>query len=182
MERALRVNLLRRNQLLKATIRKDKKQMKRDWWAYDRQIVEARRMEKKYIVAERKNRREDWMCGPLAPRRDVGNVRGAYGTIDKVLARQAVLPVQKQTPEKRRLFAPGDRVVAIRGRDKGRIGKIDIIEWESNCAVVEGLNMVSLLPSLLEDRQSNAACLYEVTPLTLATLLLQGRLRNPPVR
>ena len=101
-------------------------------------------MEKKYILAERKNRKEDWMCGPLAPRRDVGSARGAYGTIDPVLSRQAILPKQKQTPDKQKLFAPGDRVVAIRGRDKGRIGKITVIDWETNCAGVEGLNVVSL--------------------------------------
>jgi len=96
----------------------------------------------------RVERREDWELGPLAPRRDVGNFKDTYGT----LPGNQTEGVEINREEKaRRLIAwggskanvrIGDRVVALAGRDKGKIGKIVSIDSKKLEAKVEDLNKV----------------------------------------
>ena len=82
------------------------------------------------------------MCGPLAPRRDVGLQRGVYGVANGGMTQPLKLPKSLQIKEGDRLFAEKDRVVIVKGLDKGKIGTIRQIDWESNSAIVEGLNTV----------------------------------------
>lgn len=103
--------------------------------------IALRRSELDEAIEERKNRREDWMRGPLAPRRDVGTRNGVYGT---VASNRLRLP--KVEPSKRMKhtpFAAGDRVCVLQGRDKGKIGRIMNLDVESQSVVVDGVNVVS---------------------------------------
>jgi large subunit ribosomal protein L24 len=91
--------------------------------------------------AERLTRREDWMRGPLAPKRDSGTRLGTYGTIP---AQRMHLP--KVFEEEKRKFIniiPEDRVCLMKGKDKGKIGKVTAVDEESLSVTVEGLNTVS---------------------------------------
>ena len=90
--------------------------------------------------AERAARREDWILGPLAPRRDVGEAAKTYGALPPGLTRGF-----EKVEWKEHGIVQGDRVaVAIRGhRDEGKIGTVLELSKEREECVVEGLNRVS---------------------------------------
>lgn len=95
------------------------------------------------IVDAKMRRREDWLLGPLAPRRDVGEWREKFATID---TRRTQLPdadpdLKKQLSP----FAETDRVVILKGRDKGKIGEIREVDEDSRTVRVKDLNLVCLL-------------------------------------
>lgn len=125
----------------KAVTEKDRmyqrKSNREEKFYYQRNILdEARR--------EREHRREDWMLGPLAPRRDVGKQKSVYGSVPTTRLQFPTIDV-----ERRRRYInimEGDRVCAITGRDKGKIGKVTSVDEEKESLTVEGLNIVSLLP------------------------------------
>ncbi|KKY28623.1 putative kow motif domain protein [Phaeomoniella chlamydospora] len=94
------------------------------------------------IRNERRARREDWILGPLAPKRDVGENRGAYGT--RPMHHGQMPEVIKSQRVKYINFAVGDRVCVLRGRDTGKIGKVEKVEEESQTLRVQGVNRVDL--------------------------------------
>ncbi|KLJ08477.1 hypothetical protein EMPG_16077 [Blastomyces silverae] len=102
---------------------------------YERTILDQ-------ITAERKSRREDWIKGPLAPKRDAADLEGAYGTIPPETTRLPTLPREDRT--KLVNFAPGDRVVVLKGRDRGKIGKVHNVNAESGTVTVGGVNSVDV--------------------------------------
>lgn len=95
------------------------------------------------IMAARTARREDWLMGPLAPRRAVGNAKDTYGTVD---IRQVRAPKKAMDERKDWCIREGDRVVVIapKHRDRGKIGKVKSVRAEADECMVEGLNLVSL--------------------------------------
>ena len=101
--------------------------------------------------AAKQARREDYLLGALAPRRDVGAAKETYGMLD---ARRLVQPATQGIGiEKRRKEAEwsgirqGDRVVVVgkRERDCGKIGEVVEVRWVQGVCVVEGVNLVGLL-------------------------------------
>lgn len=92
-----------------------------------------------HIKTTRKNRKEDYDLGPLAPRRDIGKDAETYGTVDSIRFQRVTVPKWK-----RRWcgFEVGDRVVLLKGRDKGKIGVVDEKDEESETVRVKDLNMV----------------------------------------
>lgn len=92
------------------------------------------------LKAARLARREDWLLGPLAPKRDVGHQKGTFGTIDARALRGGAIPEEKRT--KRWPIREGDRVVLLEGRDKGKIGTVKTCDKEREEAIVDGLNKV----------------------------------------
>lgn len=89
---------------------------------------------------ERQQRREDWMMGPLAPRRDAGERYDAFGTVS--LDRIQLPTVFKGNRRRYINFAVGDRAVVIRGQDKGKISKIVSIMEPQQSVRLKDLNMV----------------------------------------
>lgn len=100
------------------------------------------RMELDNIRAERLQRREDWMRGPLAPQRDTGMENKPFGA----LSPQAMKPpsIPKHLRRKYINFAPGDRVCAMKGRDKGKISEVMRVDDENETLTTRDLNMVCL--------------------------------------
>ena len=94
------------------------------------------------IKAARTARREDWLMGPLAPRRDVGDAKDTYGTVSP---RQLRAPVKENGTWKDWCIRKDDRVVLVAPRhpDRGKIGKVLSVREEAEECTVEGLNMVS---------------------------------------
>ena len=170
MQKILRINLNARNQGVRAARRNNLKKIKSEWFDYEQQFVQGQRTRTKAIKEERANRREDWIAGPLAPKRDVGRLKGLYGTIETAASRSPVVPRNArlgeddtskdpddeegedphEIPESKviegnaRNIIAGDRVCVIRGREgtKGRIGKVKEIFLDRNEISVEGINMV----------------------------------------
>ncbi|TKX18492.1 hypothetical protein C1H76_9281 [Elsinoe australis] len=110
---------------------------------------------------EARNRREDWDAGPrLIPRRDIGVNRTAFGTISRNLDYPPVLPEPWRTKP---MFAVGDRVVLLKGADKGKIGKVKSVETERQIVEVEGLNRFNyVVPEWMaqEDKQNYTPTVY----------------------
>jgi large subunit ribosomal protein L24 len=115
-----------------------------------------RRQQVAEIKAARLQRREDWELGPLKPKRDVGDKRLTYGTIDTMRTKGPVL-TERQREEQRahiggkyKTIIAGDRVVITQGRDMGKIGQVIEMDDERGECKVEGLNMVYLHPPSLQ--------------------------------
>lgn len=93
------------------------------------------------IHAARIARREDWIMGPLAPRRDVGDMKDTYGTVSIRQLRGVEKPEGKR---KDWCIREGDRV-AITGakqRDRGKIGTVKTVNEKSEECAVQGCNLV----------------------------------------
>ena len=98
------------------------------------------------IYAARTARREDWLLGPLAPRRDVGDHKETYGTVESVRLRAVE---QAKGAEKWYGIREGDRVCVVQGsRDKGKIGRVREVRVRSGECVIEGVNRVSFTITL----------------------------------
>ncbi|KAL5120089.1 hypothetical protein ACEQ8H_001914 [Pleosporales sp. CAS-2024a] len=104
--------------------------------------------------------KEDWELGPLRPNRAVGENAATYGALAGQQVQTPAIPThtQKQRNETRAKrgmeleyplvvddkkyfhLAPGDRVVVIRGREKGKIGLVQSILPDKHEVIVKGIN------------------------------------------
>jgi large subunit ribosomal protein L24 len=116
----------------------EEKQARRQQGALDRLRLDAKRN-------ERLNRREDWIRGPLAPRRDSGLDAHHYGAIAPTAVQAPTVPAHKR--RKYINFAPGDSVCIMKGPDKGKISMITAVNAETETATVQDFNMVSVFSS-----------------------------------
>lgn len=185
MQRILRINLLARNHALKNERKKNLKKLRDDWREYEFRKAAIEKIRNEYIRAERKHRREDWMAGPLAPKRDVGTRQEFYATVSSYLqAGPAVPPQARRGPKgngwdsvgseglegehkewegvgNEGNIVEGDRVCIVRGNSSliGQIGKVVDLNAEAKEVKVEGLNMVrssSFLATCAPQDKSNA--------------------------
>lgn len=140
MQNVIRKTALARNQAQRKVILAEKAARRKEVKGAFRQRVNFQRQALDNIRAQKKNAREDWMRGPLAPRRDVGLEGRTYGA----LSPEALNPpeVPKHLRRKYFNFVPGDRVCVIRGRDKGNIDEILSVNHESETVTVRNMNMV----------------------------------------
>ncbi|KXG45320.1 uncharacterized protein PGRI_042330 [Penicillium griseofulvum] len=103
----------------------------------------------------RKNRWEDWEKGPLAPMRDSGLSRTTYGGQDASILHPPRLPKHEQ--RRHVLFAEGDRVCVIRGRDEGKINVIQQVNRDSETVLIKDINMADvIIPVWAKDRLGHA--------------------------
>ena len=143
MQKVLRRSeLVHRQAARKAVARKrlryiDERRLRKD---QETQIIQ---LNNKDIRAERKARREDWVQGPLAPKRDVGDAGKVYGAVEP----RRIRGVDKSRFKKWGIVA-GDRVVIVKEghKDQGKIGKVSEVKVRAEECTVEGLNMVSETP------------------------------------
>lgn len=171
MQRILRVNLQTRNQAAKVARKKKLADLKKEWRTYELQKTRAEKELQEYIRTERKHRREDWMAGPLAPKRNVGTKDNTFGTVSVALVNGPKFPRHAvhgpkgsgSAPVGREGFASehkeweglgnegniveGDRVCVVRGKPSlvGQIGKVKQLSPGSKDLRIEGLNMVCTL-------------------------------------
>jgi large subunit ribosomal protein L24 len=150
MQKVIRRTILAEKQAVRrAAKRQEKKQ--REWRKNNMEQARfQRRDEVDQIKKARQARREDWELGPLAPRRDVGNQKETWGTINSLRSKGPVLAKKERWEQ--RLFVGGkyptivvnDRVAIMEGRDKGKIGTIVEMDFSRGECKIEGLNMVCL--------------------------------------
>lgn len=141
MQRVLSRNLLARNQALKQSRRRNEKQLKEKLRNIKQGTIVRGRLERSNIKAEQTNRREDWMLGPLAPNRLIGKDGGNYG----LLPTEAIRPPEVLERDRPKFFnfAVNDRVVVVKGRERGKIGKVKDIDLDMQTVTLAGINMVS---------------------------------------
>ncbi|KXT06792.1 hypothetical protein AC578_7203 [Pseudocercospora eumusae] len=112
-------------------------------WERNQTRVRLIRANTKALQQDRKNRREDWEAGALAPRRDVGELQTTYGALSIYH-----IHLPERDPEDRPKWAPiqkGDRVVVLQGRDRGKIGEVKAYNAEQTAVQVTGLNTVDII-------------------------------------
>ncbi|KAF2720737.1 hypothetical protein K431DRAFT_285418 [Polychaeton citri CBS 116435] len=94
------------------------------------------------IKDARKSQKEGWELGELAPRRDTGVNGNLYGTKQSFDIVPPPLE-EKNRPEWYHL-RESDRVVVIRGREKGKIGRITNVQEESGSVMIERVNEIEV--------------------------------------
>lgn len=164
MQKVLRINLNARNQALQKARRKHLKDLRSKWAEHDDHRVVLDRDTRNLIKTERKQRREDWVAGPLAPKRDVGLQNGVYGSLNSAFMRGPDVPdADSKWPKSKGddligddwkgkgnegNLVEGDRVCVVRGADAilGKIGTIKELSRERRELTIEGLNTVCLQP------------------------------------
>jgi large subunit ribosomal protein L24 len=117
----------------------DRQQVLRQRKDYNRALITG-------LKESRDARWEDWEKGSLAPMRHVGPDATRYGAVDVSLMHPPAIP--KHLRRKEILFAEGDRVCVIRGRDKGKINEITQINVESETVIIKDVNMVRSRPAV----------------------------------
>lgn len=169
MEKVIRQTILRRNQIAIKTRKEDLQQLKKQWREYNRHQLMNKNTIQTLIKDEQKSRREDWLCGPLAPNRDAGDKKGKYGSVPNMLqiggripSRYVKGPKGKGSDlhgsEDRRIFPDGewrgrgingnivvgDRVAVVNGRPgvKGLIGEITKINTAEQQVNIRDINKV----------------------------------------
>ena len=151
MQKVIRRTILAENQAARRLARRKETARRERAKSLREQAGFSNRDESATLKAARIARREDWELGPLAPRRDVGDARDTYATINSQRSRGPELGMRERMERKNAVggrymnIVTGDRVVLLEGRDKGKIGKISNIDVPRGECTVEGLNMVSLL-------------------------------------
>jgi len=86
-------------------------------------------------------RHENWLLGPLAPKRDVGEARDTYGT----LSPRRLRGVEKLKAQVKNWgIVAGDRVVVVQEghRERGKIGKVREVRKDAEECFVQGMNRV----------------------------------------
>ncbi|KAJ5913541.1 hypothetical protein N7504_002424 [Penicillium tannophilum] len=113
----------------------DRQQVLRQRKDYNRALITG-------LKESRDARWEDWEKGSLAPMRHVGPDATRFGAVDVSLMHPPAIP--KHLRRKEILFAEGDRVCVIRGRDKGKINEITQINVESETVIIKDVNMAEV--------------------------------------
>lgn len=98
------------------------------------------------IKAARIARQEDWLLGPLAPRRDLGSLKSTYGTVSQRL----VKGVEKLGKIHNYCITEGDRVVIVGDLlERGMIGTVNKVNRRAETCKILGFNMVCSLNATL---------------------------------
>ena len=160
-------------------LQKEKEHIERGQ-AYNRR-QEAQRVRKynsSLIADARKNRKEDWALGPLAPRRDVGDNADSYGSV----------PIFNfQLPDKNPNVRPkwfhiseGDRVVVVKGREKGKIGIVNDLNKEKVSVQVRDVNVADIsVPAWAQSERNMDSMMPIAVQIPLADVRLVYPLPDP---
>jgi large subunit ribosomal protein L24 len=139
MQYVLKQTLLRRNQLLRRARRTQRKEFKDELHELRQKQLMADRWTRQAVKAERRNRREDWLCGPLAPKRDIGESRDIYGTAGQEILQAPDMPKRLQLKDEEIGIVAQDRVVVVRGVGRGKIGEVTEVNTATGTCMVKGV-------------------------------------------
>lgn len=122
-------------------------------WENSQQRLRYQRDITARIQQDRKNRKTDWETGVLAPRRDIGEVAKTYGALQMYNYKPADL--DRDRPKKWQHVREGDRVVIVRGVDKGKIGVIDDVDKDKGTVLLKNVSVVEVsLPEWVKQQNN----------------------------
>lgn len=108
-------------------------------WSRAQEAQRIRKFNHSLIKDARAVRQENWARGALAPRRDVGEMAERYGAVPIF---NMALPERPETHKlKWHSIVEGDRVVVVKGRDKGKIGAVEEFSEERQAVKIKDINM-----------------------------------------
>jgi large subunit ribosomal protein L24 len=108
-------------------------------WSRRQEAQRIRKYNHALIKDARLARQEDWARGALAPRRDVGEKAQTYGSVD--IFHMNLAERQEVNKPKWSHIAEGDRVVVIKGREKGKIGLVENLDLDRGAVNIKDVNM-----------------------------------------
>ncbi|KAI5292294.1 hypothetical protein KEM52_006465 [Ascosphaera acerosa] len=137
----------------------------------ERALIDAAKHQRQALL-------EDWRKGPLAPQRDAGDRKGVYGAVS---AQMAHLPAVPRADRRRFInIAKGDYVAVMRGKDKGKIGKVISVSRESESVTVQDLNKYEIeVPAAYIDSQHPYPTQSLACPLSIDDVRLVYPLYDP---
>ncbi|KAF2184419.1 hypothetical protein K469DRAFT_502648, partial [Zopfia rhizophila CBS 207.26] len=91
------------------------------------------------LETARKNRLEDWNLGPLRPNRAIGRDAEKYGALEA--GQMRLIDVPEHMRRKEWPIVEGDRVVIIKGRNRGKIGVVKKLSKTREEVQIKDLNM-----------------------------------------
>jgi large subunit ribosomal protein L24 len=131
-----------------------------------RRVQQWRSAQNNLKKAARLRQREDWELGPLAPRRDVGTLGyKQWGTAPE----PAVMGDEEmELPPWEQVWMPiavGDRVVIIRGHDKGKIGVVINASKKGQTVKLDGLFKVYAIeyPCTIQHKNANTLVVRDIS-------------------
>lgn len=134
-------------------------------WERNQNVIRSRRAAAENVRDARKNRREDWETGLLAPRRDVGDQKETYGATSLYHLQMPDLGPASQP--KWLPFREGDRVVVMKGREKGKIGLVDDVSKKQGTVKVRGVNVVDVIVPEWMNKEDGSTGLVQHTNKSL---------------
>ncbi|GIK06861.1 hypothetical protein Aspvir_002513 [Aspergillus viridinutans] len=179
MQKIIRRTALARNQAQRKAIRAAKAAEREEFKDALRQRFAFNRIELDNIRAERIRRREDWLRGPLAPKRDAGLDGKTFGSLSPQAMNPPTIP--KHLRRKYINIAAGDRVCIMKGRDKGKIGEVIKVDPNNETVMVKDLNMADVhFPEWLNEQYGNKTPFNSVNlPISLDDVRLVVALDDP---
>lgn len=93
------------------------------------------------IKTARKNYKDDWNMGPLRPNRAYGDSADLHGVMRREDMSSPEIP-EHMLEGKTWPIVKDDRVVIIRGRNKGRIGEVSEVMKHRNLVLLKDVNKV----------------------------------------
>ena len=149
MQKALRINVLGRNNQLKKVRKNIFEKRKDQEKEFDQFNSRRSKLTREHRRSERRNRREDWINGELAADRNVGLNKGVLGTVDSMFTQNPAVPKNlisgKRWDRPEYNIVVGDRVCVVRGGDeiRGKIGLVKSADPSKGVVTLENMNMVS---------------------------------------
>ncbi|KAK4998981.1 hypothetical protein LTR66_001902 [Elasticomyces elasticus] len=143
MQKVLQRSAAARQSAARGPARKSSQGPSGEWRERAQSRIRFQAAERGRLAEARQARREDWELRELAPRRDVGDRKERYGTLDV----EDIQTVEKERRDRKRWWgiAAGDRVCVVEGtRDKGKIGTVKDVDSKTEMVRVDGLNMADL--------------------------------------
>lgn len=129
----------------------------------------------------RQNWQADWRTGPLAPRRDVGDLAGKKFATKTIY--DHYIPEKDPSMQRWLPFAKGDRVVITYGPDRGKIGYVSDASIERQAITVQGLNMQDVfVPEWMQrenERKAEDTIISQPRPLPVRHVKLVYPLPDP---
>ncbi|KAE8843608.1 hypothetical protein PTNB73_09327 [Pyrenophora teres f. teres] len=144
--------------------RKKRQELKQARWDSKQAVLQRIMWENEHIKGVRKRAlataKEDWKLGPLRPNRAIGPKADKYGALTPPQVQKPQIPLKTQqnrnevrekkglpleyplVVDEKRYFpiVKGDRVVILKGKDAGKIGKVRDVVEETHEIVLEHLN------------------------------------------
>ncbi|KAI2485640.1 KOW motif domain protein [Pyrenophora tritici-repentis] len=189
--------------------RKKRQELKQAHWDSKQAVLQRIAWEHQHIKGARKRAlaavKEDWKLGPLRPNRAIGPNADKYGALTPEYIQKPEIPLKTQknrnevkekkglpleyplVVDEKRYFpiVKDDRVVILKGKDAGKIGKVKSIVERTHEIIVDGLNkqffdssVFGASAGLLGPRQENEVPL----PLDDVRLVIPGELVRDGVR
>lgn len=148
--------------------RKKRQEIKQERWESKQAVIQRIKWENEHVKDVRKlaleNAKEDWQLGPLRPNRAIGQGADKYGAMTTMRMQKPEIPtrsvknrndfrerkgLQPEYPlvvDDKKYFpiVKDDRVVVLKGKDKGKIGVVQELIGRTHEVIIKDINMVCI--------------------------------------